>query len=184
MSEEMLTALEEVNANAYRLIDSVGESQWSSPTPCTEWTVRELVNHMTGTTKFIGASASRSEPDSPPDADHVGDDPAAAFLAASKVTAAAWRTEGALDGMVSIPAEMPAIASLGVNIIDIGTHCWDLARALDVDHGLSAETIALIDQWNRQVITDDVRSGGGFGQALDSDGDALTTMLAFVGRRV
>ena len=182
MSEEMLTTLDEINTNANRLVAAVTPDQWESATPCSEWNVRELVNHMTGTTNLFGASASRSQPAAMPDADHVGDDPVGAFAEASAKAAAAWRNEGALEGMVSIPAEMPAVACLGVNIIDIGTHCWDLASAIGADHGLSEGAVAMIDQWNRQVISDEIRAGGGFGAELSSSGGQLADMLAFVGR--
>lgn len=183
MSTEMLSALDEINRSANRLVGSVSADQWEAPTPCTEWSVRNLVNHMTGTTKLIGASAARTEPTDPPDADHLGDAPVAAFAAATEATSSAWRSDGALDGMVSVPAEMPAVACLGVNIIDIGTHCWDLATAIGGDLGLSDDTIALIDQWNHQIVSDDVRAGGGFGTILQpADDGRLTTMLAFVGR--
>lgn len=30
-----------------RTLRTVRPEQWTSPTPCTEWTVRNLVNHMT-----------------------------------------------------------------------------------------------------------------------------------------
>ncbi len=39
MSHEMLTTLDEINANANRLIGEVRDDQWSAPTPCTECTM-------------------------------------------------------------------------------------------------------------------------------------------------
>ncbi len=184
MSVEMLEVVGEINANANRLVGLVAENQWAASTPCTEWTVKDLVNHMAGTSNLFAASASRTQPGSPPDADHLGDDAASSFASATAAADAAWRCDGALDGMVSVPAEMPAVACLGVNIIDIGTHCWDLAQAIGADHGLTASQIAMIDHWNRQVVSDDVRAGGGFGAVLEPESDdAMSTMLAFVGRR-
>ncbi len=185
MSEQMLNTLEEVLANANRLAASVTPEQWSQQTPCTEWDTRSLVNHMAGTCNVLAAAATKSEPTSTPDDDHVGDDPVGGLAAATERNLAAWRSDGALEGMVSVPAEMPAMAALGVTILDIGTHCWDLAQAIGTDHGLSAEAIATIDEWNRQVIQDDFRGEGkGFGVALTPESDdELATMLAFVGRR-
>ncbi len=181
MSDEMLGALDEIYANANRLVGSVRDDQWDDKTPCSEWNVRDLVQHMSGTSGVCYAAATRT--DMNPDAE-PGDDPVADFAAASAAAASAWRGEGALDGMVSVPADMPAVAALGVNIIDIGTHVWDLASALDQDHGLSAEIVAMIDQWNHNVVSDDVRAGGGFGEILEPTSDAdLAAMLAFVGRR-
>ncbi len=184
MSTEMLDAIDQLNTNANRLIGGVAADQWDIPTPCTEWTVRDLVNHMTGTTIVLASSASRIAPTVAPDSDHLGEHPAAAFAAAAAATQAAWNIDGALEGMTTVPAEMPAVAALGVNIIDIGTHCWDLAEATGQDHGLSPELVALIDDWNRKIVGDDVRAGGGFGEILDgADGEGLDAMLAFVGRR-
>ena len=183
MSAEMLDAVDQVFANANRLVSGVNQSQWEAPTPCSEWNVRQLVNHMAGTTQLFAGSALRTPPTGAPDADHLGDDPAGSYAKYSAATAAAWRTEGALDGMTVVPADMPAIAALGVNIIDIGTHCWDLATATGQEHGLSPELVALIDDWNRRVVTEDIRAGGGFGAILPgADDDGLAGMLAYVGR--
>ncbi len=180
MSDEMLNALDEIYANANRLVGSVRADQWDDKTPCSEWNVRDLVQHMTGTTNVCLAAATRTELDQNAE---PGEDPAADFAAASAATAAAWRGEGALEGMVSVPADMPAIAALGVNIIDIGTHVWDLATAIEQDHGLTPEVIAMIDTWNHNVVSDEVRSGGGFGEILEPGSEVdLTKMLAFVGR--
>ncbi len=184
MSDQLLRTADEIYANAGRLVAGVRPDQWSEQTPCNEWDVRALVNHMIGTTKVLGAGAARTAPSGTPDDDHLGDaDPATVFADAAQVTMGAWRSEGALDGSVTLPFEMPAAASLGVNVLDIGTHCWDLALATDQDHGLSDEHVAVIDHWNHQMINEQVRSGGGFGQVLPpADGGGLAGMLAFVGR--
>lgn len=185
-SATMLDALEAIYANARRLIESVAPDQRYIQTPCSDWNTHQLVNHMTGTCNTLAAAARREVPQTSPDDDHFGDvDPPAAFTAAAQANLAAWRSAGALDGQISVPVEMPAIAGLGVNILDIGTHCWDLAEAIGADHGLTAEHVALIDYWNRAVINDQIRSGGGFGPPLEpSSDDDLTTMLAFTGRTV
>jgi uncharacterized protein (TIGR03086 family) len=188
MDNEMLNALDEVYANANRLVASVRDDQWENETPCSEWNVRELVDHMTGTSRICCSAASRTDPQASADGaahrDAAADETAAVFAAAAEAAAAAWRGAGALDGMVSVPAEMPAVAALGVNIIDIGTHAWDLATAIDQDSGLSPEVVALIDQWNRKIVSDDVRAGGGFGEIVDpASDDELAQMLAFVGRQ-
>ena len=184
MTTEMLDTLEEIYTNVNRLIGEVTPEQRYIQTPCSEWNTHQLVNHMTGTCNVLAAAARREMPANSPDDDHLGDnDPAEMFAQAAAANLAAWRSEGALDGMTSVPAEMPAVACLGINILDVGTHCWDLAKTIDDDHGLSASTIAFIDQWNRQVINDDFRGSGAFGEVLEpASDDDLTEMLAFVGR--
>ena len=180
---EMLASHAEISNNAIRLVEGLTAAQWSNATPCSEWDVRALVNHMAGTSKMLEASASRQTPTHDPEGDLLGDHPVESFTATLRSTEAAWNGDGALDGDVSIPLEMPAIAALGVNILDLGTHCWDLARATGQAHGLSAGTIALIDEWNHQIVSDDVRAGAGFGEILEpADAEPVTEMLAFVGR--
>ncbi|MDH3705059.1 MAG: TIGR03086 family metal-binding protein [Acidimicrobiia bacterium] len=183
MSEEMLSALDEVYTEANRLVAAIDDDQWAASTPCTEWDVRALVNHMMVTSKVLAASARRQAPSADAEADHLGDDPTGSFAAQGADTLAAWRGQGALDGMVEVPVEMPAVAALGVNILDVGTHVWDLATATGQPFGLSDTTIGIIDEWNHNVVSDEVRAGGGFGEVLEpASGDRLSTMLAFVGR--
>ncbi len=180
----MLTAMAAINDNAVRLIGEIGPDQWEEKTPCTEWNVRDLVNHMVGTTRFFQASASRTAPPAPAEGDQLGDDPVAAFRQVAQDTLAAWTAPGATEGSVEVPAEMPAVAALGINLLDTGTHCWDLAQAIGADHGLTDEQVALIDQCSRQTVSDEVRSHAGFGENLD-DGSAegFASTLAFLGRR-
>ncbi len=181
--DQLLDALEAANANANRLVGTITAEQWDSPTPCTEWSVRQLVNHIAGATKLFVASASRTAPEE--SEDHLGDDPATSLKSATEANIEAWRSPGATDGMVAVPAEMPAMAALSVNVLDTGTHCWDLATAIGAPHGLTDDQIGLIDALNRQIVTEEIRSYAGFGDALDvaEGADLLTSMLAFVGRR-
>jgi len=181
--QELLTIFEGVLENANRLATQVGDDQWTLDTPCSEWNTHELVNHMAGTCNFFVHSAGRIEPVGTPDDDHVGDDPVGGLAAATASVATAWNAEGALDGMVTAPGDMPAIVALGINLLDVGTHCWDLAQAIGQDHGLTPAQIGAIDHWNRAVIDDDLRAAGGFGSEVDVDSASeLVQMLAFVGR--
>jgi uncharacterized protein (TIGR03086 family) len=184
MSDQLLDTLDAVSANANRLVAGVGPDQWDLPTPCSEWNVRQLVNHMAFSMRALGASALREAPTFGPDDDHLGDDPVGAFADHASANGAAWRSADATEGMVEVPAGMPAVGALSANVLDLGIHSWDLATATGQDHGLTGDQVAVIDQCDRQLITDDVRSGGGFGVVLaPSDEQPLTTMLAFVGRR-
>lgn len=181
---ELLDQLDAVYRNACRVVAGVRADQWELATPCSEWNVRQLVEHVGATTRLMRASAARSEPTAGGAQEHLGDDPAAAFGDLAAATMAAWRADGALDGMVQVPGEMPAEAALSINLLDVGIHTWDLATATGQEHGLTADQIATIDAIDRRTITDEVRDHAGFGDALDAErDDSLATMLAFVGRR-
>lgn len=181
---QLMAAMQAINDNAVRLIGQVGADQWDQATPCTEWAVRDLVLHMTNTTQFFQAVAGRSEPAPPLEAEVLDGDAAEVFSGVAEATMKAWNTPGAAEGEVTIPAPMPAVAALGINLLDTGTHCWDLATAIGADHGLSDDQVALIDQCSRQTVTDEIRAGAGFGPDLD-DGSAsgLPSTLGFLGRR-
>lgn len=182
-AQQLLTIFEGVASNANRLAGLVADDQWGLDTPCSEWNTHQLVNHMAGTCNFFVSSAGRVDPTGTPDDDHVGDDPVGGLTMATANVVAAWAAEGALEGMVTQPGEMPAVAALGINLLDLGTHCWDLAKSIGHDHGLTVEHVDAIDLWNRAIVNDEVRSRGGFGMAIDVEDDStLVQMLAFVGR--
>src|SRR4051794_28967150 len=78
---ELVARATELTAN---VVAGVKPDQLDSPTPCTEWTVRDLINHMVGASELF-ASAGEGErstinPFGHPD-DLVGDDPAGVYEA-------------------------------------------------------------------------------------------------------
>ena len=183
MSDELLTTHTAIQANARRLVAGVGSEQWELTTPCAEWNVHQLVNHMAFTNRILGGAALGETPTFAPDDDHIGADPVAGFVGRSEANEAAWHSEGALDGDVQVPFEMPKVGALSANVLDVGIHCWDLASATRQHHGLTDDQVAMIDRCDRALINGDIRAGGGFGDELAPAADvALTSMLAFVGR--
>jgi uncharacterized protein (TIGR03086 family) len=123
---------------------------WDAPTPCTEWDVRALVNHMTrGNLNYIGLlrGATREEFLAARDADALGDDPVTAFTESVGACAAAFAEEGALDRVVDYPlGRLTGRRALAVRTTDSTVHTWDLARALGTDDSLDPGLTAWIDE--------------------------------------
>src|SRR6266496_6391101 len=73
--------------NSIRLVNEVGPDQWSAPTPCSDWDVRALVNHVVGeerwTVPLMDGKTIADVGDSL-DGDLLGDDPAGAATAAAR----------------------------------------------------------------------------------------------------
>lgn len=95
-------------------------------TPCDEWRVRDLLNHMLETQRYF-ASAARGEDASPPGATPpqlLSSDPGADFARARTEVMDAFRREGVID------KTGPA---LGIAFADQLLHGWDLARATGQD---------------------------------------------------
>ena len=56
------------------LIAGIRSDQWMDPTPCSEWKVRDVVNHLVGM-NLVFTSLLDSGPMPERGADHLGDNP-------------------------------------------------------------------------------------------------------------
>ncbi|WP_134668075.1 MULTISPECIES: TIGR03086 family metal-binding protein [unclassified Amycolatopsis] len=129
-------------------LPSVRPDQWTAPTPCAEWNVRQLVNHMVrGNLNYVDLLAGSSREDflRMRDADALGDDPLAAYAGSVRLVADAFGRPGALDQVLDYPlGKVTGCQALAVRATDSAIHAWDLARALGVDDGLDADLVAWI----------------------------------------
>lgn len=129
-------------------LPSVRPDQWTAPTPCAEWNVRQLVNHMVrGNLNYVDLLAGSSREDflRMRDADALGDDPLAAYAASVRLVADAFGRPGALDQVLDYPlGKVTGCQALAVRATDSAIHAWDLARALGVDDRLDADLVAWI----------------------------------------
>lgn len=128
----------------------VRSGQWESPTPCTEWNVRQLVNHVTrGNLNYVGllAGGTGAQFLRMRDADALGGDPVAAFAASAGECADAFGRPGALEQVLDYPlGPVPGQQALAVRTTDTVVHTWDLARALGADDRLDPGLVAWADE--------------------------------------
>jgi uncharacterized protein (TIGR03086 family) len=133
-----------------RHLRTVRPDGWGAPTPCAEWDVRALVNHMTrGNLNYVGLlrGATREEFLALREEDALGDDPVAAYTASVRACVAAFAEEGALDRVVDYPlGKLTGRRALAVRTTDSTVHTWDLARALGADETLDPGLVAWIDE--------------------------------------
>ncbi|WP_037177527.1 TIGR03086 family metal-binding protein [Rhodococcus sp. UNC363MFTsu5.1] len=115
------------------LVAGIADDQWSAPTPCTGWSVRDVVNHVTAG-NHLYASSLRRHPlpativGAPPDL--LGPDPAGSFRASADALVQAFALPGALDQQITLPiGPVPAIQALNMRVTEMLAHGWDLARA-------------------------------------------------------
>jgi uncharacterized protein (TIGR03086 family) len=119
-----------------QLVGGVTDEQWELPTPCTHWTIRQLVDHLVGGNRLF-ARVLRGEPLPPPEdlgrrghADQLGNDPAAAFRTSADELLAALRAPGVLQRTHTVPVgRLPGPAVVHLRIVETLVHGWDLARA-------------------------------------------------------
>ncbi|MFE5585327.1 TIGR03086 family metal-binding protein [Kitasatospora sp. NPDC056531] len=131
-----------------RHLRAVRPAQWTLPTPCTAWNVRQLVNHMTrGNLNYLLLlnGGDRAEFLRLREADALGPDPLAAYTASVRRLAEAFGQPGALCRILDHPlGPLAGRQALAVRITDSVIHTWDLAAALGADETLHPGLVAWI----------------------------------------
>lgn len=173
------------------LIDGLDESQMGAQTPCTEWDVHALLNHLIGGgTLFAACIRDGACPDDLLLAlmteDQVGDDPGASWRASA---AAFLDAAGGADGdtVVSTPwGEMPVSIVVSIAAADLTIHSIDLAIATGADlDTLDAELLATADELAHQFFPPEGRAPGSFEAPVDTtDTHPALQLAAFAGRSV
>jgi uncharacterized protein (TIGR03086 family) len=183
--------MKQVVASADKVVRGTTPAQLANPSPCADWTVRDVINHITGgATMFATCVEEGSVPDDllPKlmGGDNLGDDYVGAWDKAAKRAIAAFDAPGALEKMVTLPfGQMPAGVALNIAIFDVLTHAADIAHAT----GQELDDTALITtaiEVGKQLITPELRMPGLFDaeQPCAPDATATQQLLAFAGRKV
>jgi uncharacterized protein (TIGR03086 family) len=166
-------------------VASIGKDQWGDPTPCTEWSVRDLVNHVVGEelwTAPLLRGRTIAEVGNQFDGDVLGDDPlrTAQMAADEAVTVVDEIIPGGGRVQLSYGEE-----DMGEYVrqlcADHLIHGWDLAAATGGDTSMAPELVAEVAAWfaDREAM---YRSGGAVGPRPTSAGDPQSELLASFGR--
>ena len=172
------------------VVDNIEPEQLDNQSPCTAWTVRDVLNHVTGGAEMFAICVrDGSVPDEMVGelmaGDRLGDDYQGSFHAAADAANDSFAIPGAMDRIVKMPfGEMPAGMALNIAIFDVTTHAWDLAKATDQSTDLDPEVVGVAFQVARTMLTDDLRNAGMFGAevAIDDDAPVADRLAAFAGR--
>jgi uncharacterized protein (TIGR03086 family) len=164
----------------------VRAEQWSASTPCSEWDVRALVNHVGGEYMWVTelmAGRTVADVGDKFDGDVLGDDPVARVALAQEAAAAAFDEPDAASRTVQLSfGATPAMDYARQMAVDSVIHSWDLARAIGADESLDPE---LVDYAYAEMVksADDWRAGGAFGPEREaSDQSTQAKLLALTGR--
>ena len=182
--------LQQTCASTERVVEGVAEDQLDLATPCTEWDVRALLNHLLGTFALGAALLSDTPPavdvapGEVPATDLVGDDPLQAYRQAVERLLAAAGGD-ALQRAHSTPlGEMPGAVLGGMTALDILVHGWDLAVATGQDATLDDALAEPALGFARETITDDSRASRiGPEVPVPADASATDRLVAYLGRR-
>jgi uncharacterized protein (TIGR03086 family) len=125
------TAFAHAVALATAVIGRVGPSQLANPTPCTDFDVRGLLDHLVLVLRRVAAIGRGDDPFGPPVFASVeGDGWQGAWLAAGRDVQDAWADDAALRRIVRLPwSQDTGARTLVAYLNEVTVHTWDLATA-------------------------------------------------------
>lgn len=171
-----------------RRVHAVADDRWRRPTPCADWNVHQLVNHVVGENAWLVpllAGSTIADVGDRLDGDLLGDDPRRAWDEAASAAVAAAGEDGVLDRVVHVSfGDISGREYLSQVTSDHVIHAWDLARGAGGDERLDADLVAFASGY-LEPQADAWRAGGVFGPAVEvaPDADAQTRLLGVTGRR-
>ena len=160
------------------LMNEIGSDQWTVPTPCTDWNVRQLVDHVNAWQTRGGNLLGLDIP--------VG---------------AAWPDiQAAFDAMLCDPSQLtgnvpefggiPKHDLAGFLIGDLLIHSWDLARSIGADDTLPPAAVEATTMGLHHVPEPLLRGTNPLGTPMmaaavevPNDASAQDKMIAYTGRR-
>jgi uncharacterized protein (TIGR03086 family) len=189
---EAIEALKAANSAFESRLQEVGSDDWSQATPCPEWDVSALVNHVLLGTRMsiqVLAGMPREEVIAGLNDDLLSDsaDPAARFVELAEEMVAAFAAPGGLEGTIEHPAgDFPRAVFVGFRVGDGAVHAWDLASAIGADTTLDAEMVEFLwdaAQPQREMLVSTGMFGESASGTLDENAPLQTRYLDLMGRR-
>jgi uncharacterized protein (TIGR03086 family) len=172
------------------LIKGVPDELLGAPTPCLEYTLGDLVDHIRQLTIAFTAAAKKDTAGmrsgrAPGDAKNLGDDWRTRIPGDLSALADAWREPAAWTGMtmaggIDLPGELAGIIALDELVV----HGWDVARASGQDFDQDRESLEAVYAFVKQFSSAGEAREGMFGPevAVPDDAPLLDRLLGLTGR--
>ena len=186
MTESAMSLLPVAAEEFGKRVHAVPADAWDNPTPASEWTVRDLVNHLVGEHLWapeLLRGATIDEVGDRFEGDVLGDDPLRAWDEAIYRSLTAWAATRPDQTVHLSFGDVPASEYAEQMLLDLTTHGWDLARGAGLDERMDPATV-------RHVLAYAEQNAGGlagsglFADAVDVESeDPQDRMLGLLGRR-
>lgn len=168
-------------------VHGVADHHWAMTTPCPDWDVRSLVNHLLFELRWavpLLAGRTIAEVGDRFDGDLLGDDPAGRWDDAAREALAAVDDEGAMERTVHLSfGDFPGREYAMQLFADLLIHGWDLRVATGQDARLDPDLVNACAVWFA-AVADGYRQAGAVGPRLEVPADAgpQERLLAAFGR--
>jgi uncharacterized protein (TIGR03086 family) len=168
------------------IIDGVGNDQWELSTPCTEFDVRALTNHVIGWIQVFDAGCHGRTFEGDASAYQFGADPAEEFRTSARSLVAGWEEYGLNRPVRVMRGEMPGEMVFNMTVMEYLVHGWDLAVATGQEIPFTEEESSDALARAQRTLPPEYRGADkAFGEIVpvDPGASATTRLAAFLGRR-
>lgn len=171
------------------LLGGVTDEQLKAPTPCPDYCLGDLLDHVSGLTIAFAAAATKqvaadSSRAAAGDAAKLGEDWRTRIPAQLDALVQAWRSQDAWQGMtraggIDLPGEVAGRVALNELVV----HGWDIARATGQPFDCSEQTVAAAMEFVSQMASPE-GTPGLFGPSIDVSAEApqVDRLIGLTGR--
>ena len=182
MGMDPLVAHQRAQDTFANVLGNVTSDQLSSPTPCTEWDVKALIDHVVGgNQRVVERAGGQAVP--------LPEDLGAAHRASAKAAQETFGEPHALSRTYQLPiGEIPGTAFIELRTSDLLVHAWDLAIATGQPTDLDPELAEYVLAFSKGMMSRAGLRGQGrpFGeeQPCGDEQSAVDRAAAFLGRQL
>jgi uncharacterized protein (TIGR03086 family) len=138
---EAIERIENATALASEKVHGVKADQLSDPTPCSDFDVRALLNHVIGGLEMLRTAASGGKA-AMPEGDQFGSDPGQTYDERRTKLLDVLKDPAALERNWEMPfGSMPGQMMAGIAFMEHVTHAWDVAKATGQDTTLPEDLV-------------------------------------------
>ena len=183
---DILQARRKATAATTKIIAGVKSDQWADDTPCDEWNVRDVINHLTNENLWVPdmvAGRTIEEVGDAYDGDVLGDDPAGHYASTATKADEAFEQPGALTRDIPVSyGPVPGEVYAGHHFLDTVIHGWDIAKATGQDTTIDPELVDFLIVLLAPQLEMLKKSGAFKVIDVPDDAEPQTRLLAMVGR--
>ncbi|MGB8209399.1 MAG: TIGR03086 family metal-binding protein [Mycobacterium sp.] len=161
------------------VLHPISRDELSKSTPCSEYDVMQLTDHLMNSITVLGGAAGAEPPER-----NSEDSVERQIVGAARPALDAWHRRGLTDTVTVGTNEIPATFAVSILSVEFLVHGWDYATAtthpIDIAESLADYVLGLA----HKVITPQGRATVGFDDpvAVPDDAPALDRLIAFTGR--
>ena len=183
--EQQIELLAGVLERTGEVIAAVSPADLGRATPCAEYDVAALRDHVIGWLEVFAAGSTQQVYEGDPAAFRAGSDAAGQYGSAAATVLEGWRRHGLDREVRGFSGDMlPGAMVFGMTVMEYLAHGWDLARATGQEpaYAPAAAEFALVTA--QQILLPEYRGPEYFGAeiAVDPEAPAVDRFVGFMGR--